>query len=111
MRPASSKSRWESWTTGASRRLAALDVVAVEGDVEVAERDLGAAELADQRVQAAAEDGAAGVDADQREPVRVLILLDDLVGDPDQRPAQIVVIEHDLLVAHLLLLPGLSGPG
>ena len=36
----------------ASRGLAALDVVAVEGDVEVAERDLRAGELADQRVQA-----------------------------------------------------------
>ncbi len=36
-------------------RLAPLDVVAVEGDVEVAERDLGAGELADQRVQAPAD--------------------------------------------------------
>ena len=44
--------------------------------------------------------GAARVDADQRQPIRVLILLDDLVGDTDQRPPQIVVIEHDLLVAH-----------
>ena len=66
--------------------LAPLDVVAVEGDVEVAERDLGAAELADQGVQAAADDGAARVDADQRQAVRVLILLDDLVGDTDKRP-------------------------
>ena len=48
--------------------LAASEVVAVEGDVEVAERDLGAGQLADQRVQARGEDGAAGVDADQREP-------------------------------------------
>jgi len=53
-------------------------------------------------VQAAADDGSARVDADQRQPVRVLILLDDLVGDTDKRPPQIVVIEHDLLVAHCL---------
>ena len=66
--------------------LAALDVVAVEGDVEVAEWDVGAGELADQRVETAADDGPAGVDADQRQPVRVLILLDDLVGDTDKRP-------------------------
>ena len=98
--------------------LAALDVVAVEGDVEVAEWDVGAGELADQRVQAAADDGPARVDADQRQPIRLLVLLDDLVGDTDQRPPQIVVIEHDLLVAHCLApswphgtgLKGLAAP-
>ena len=82
-------------------RLAALDVVAVEGDVEVAERNVRAGELTDQRMQAAADDGTARVDPDQRGPIRLLVLLDDLVGDPDQRPPEIVVIEHDLLVAHL----------
>ena len=40
--------------------LAVVHVVAVEGDVEVAERDLGAGELADQRVQPLAEDRARG---------------------------------------------------
>jgi hypothetical protein len=33
------------------------------------------------------------------------------VGDTDQRPPEIVVIEHDPFVAHLPLLPGLAGPG
>ena len=42
------------------------DVVAVEGDVDVADRQLGAGQLAEQGVQAAGEQGAAGVDADDR---------------------------------------------
>jgi hypothetical protein len=40
------------------------------------------------------------VDADQRQPVRIFVLLDDLVRDPDERSPEIVVIEHDPLVAH-----------
>src|SRR5262249_61766547 len=82
-------------------RLTPLEVVAVEGDVEVADRDLGAGELLDEGMQAAADDRTAGVDSDQRQPTGIFVLLDDLVGDPDQRPPQIVVIEHDLLVVHL----------
>ena len=77
-------------------RVAGVDVVAVEGDVEVAERDLGAGQLADQGVEPAAEHRAAGVDADQREPSRRRVLLDDLVRDPHQRAAQIVAVEDDL---------------
>ena len=92
------------------RRRLGADVVAVEGDVDVADRHLGAGQLADQGVQAAGDQRAASVDADDREAVRRGVLLGDLVGDPPQRPPQVVVLEHDLL-AHSLLLPGLSGPG
>ena len=42
-----------------------VDVVAVEGDVELAERDLGALELADPAAQALRERDAAGVDANE----------------------------------------------
>ena len=94
--------------------LAAGEVVAVEGDVEVAERHLGAGELADERVQAAGEDGAAGVDADQRQRRSAAgVLLDDLVRDPHERAAQIVAVEDDPLGLsfHCAPLPGLSGPG
>ena len=42
------------------------DVVAVEGDVDVADRQLGAGQLAEEGVQAPGENGAAGVDADDR---------------------------------------------
>ena len=51
------------------RRLGA-DVVAVEGDVDVADRQLGAGQLAEQGVQAAGEEGAAGVDPDDRQSPR-----------------------------------------
>ena len=93
--------------------LAAVEVVAVEGDVEVAERDLGAGQLADQGVQPAGEHRAAGVDPDQRQRLRAGVLLDDLVRDPHERAAQIVAVEDDLLglVPSYAPLPGLSGPG
>ena len=78
------------------RRLGA-DVVAVEGDVDVADRQLDRGQLAEQRVQAAGEHGAAGVDPDDRQALGVRVLLDDLVGDPPQRSPQVVALEHDLL--------------
>ncbi len=94
-------------------RLAARDVVAIEGDVEVAERHLGAGELADQRVQAAGEDGAARVDAYDRHGVVAGVLFDDLVRDPDECPAQVVTIEDNPLGLSLhLRAPSWSlGPG
>ena len=93
-------------------RLADVDVVAVERDVEVAERDLGSGQLADQRVQPLAQDGTACVDADQGDAIRARVLLDDLVGDPHQCAAQVVAVQDDLVIsAQLLPLPGLSGPG
>ena len=79
--------------------LAVVDVVAVERDVEVAERHLEPGQLADQRMQPLAQDGAAGVDADQRETIGTRVLLDDLVGDPHQGAAQIVTVEDDLVLA------------
>ena len=65
-------------------RLAGDEIVAVEGDVEVAERDGRAAELADEGVQAAGEHGAPRVDADEGERAGILggVLFDDLVRDP-----------------------------
>ena len=61
-----------------------------------------AGQLAEEGVQAAGEDRAAGVDADDGETRGLGVLLGDLVGDPPQRSPQIVVLEHDLL-AHSLL--------
>ena len=82
---------------GLGAGLARLEVVAVEGDVEVAERHLRAAQLADQGVKAGGQDGAAGVDPDQRDTLIAGVLLDDLVRDPHQGAAQIVAVEDDLL--------------
>src|SRR5581483_528894 len=65
------------------RRLAAahLDVVAVEGDVDGAERDRRPGELLDQPPQPLGDEDTARVDADQRDVVEALVALDDLVGD------------------------------
>jgi hypothetical protein len=80
------------------RRLGPLaDIVAVEGDVDVPQRHLVAGELADERMQAAGDDRAAGVDADQCQARGPGVLLDDLVRDPHQGAAQVVTVEHDLL--------------
>ena len=53
------------------RRVAAadLDVVSVEGDVDGAEREVGAGELLDQPPQALGQEDAARVDPDQRDLV------------------------------------------
>ena len=69
-------------------RLAAahVHVVAVEGDVELAERELLAGALGDQPAQALRERHAALVDADERDLVEVVVPLDDLVRDPRERP-------------------------
>jgi hypothetical protein len=73
-----------------------VDVVAMEGDVELAERDLGAGELADPPAQPLRERHAAGVDADQRDPRQIGVALDDLVRDPDERPLDRLGIEDGL---------------
>ena len=67
----------------AARRLAGahVDVVAVEGDVELAELDRLARALFDQVVQAARERHPAAPDPDQRDRVELLVPLDHLVGD------------------------------
>ena len=91
------------------RRLGRRDVVAVEGDVEVAERDIGLEQVADELVQAAGEMDAAAVDADEGDGAAG-VLLDDLVRDADECAADVVLVEDDFFL-HVLLLPGLSGPG
>jgi hypothetical protein len=62
-----------------------VDVVAVEGDVELAERNLRASELRDSASQPLGERHAPGVDPDQRNPRELGIALDDLVRDARQR--------------------------
>jgi hypothetical protein len=74
-----------------------VDVVAVKGDVELAERDLRPAQLLDPRAQALRERHAARVDADQRDALEVGVALDDLVGDPRQRFGDRLGVEEDLL--------------
>src|SRR5919109_2661783 len=80
------------------RRLAAshLDVVAVEGDVERARRDLLPAELVDQPAEALRDRDAPRVDADQRDPVEIRVRLDDLVRDTGERPGDRCLVQQDL---------------
>jgi methyl coenzyme M reductase gamma subunit len=89
---------------------AGRQVIAVEGDVDVAERDLLVEEVADQPVQAGGEVRAAAMDADQRHQLAG-VLLDDLVRYAYERPADVVLVEDDLGVGHQRFLPGLTGPG
>ena len=85
-----------------------VDVVAVEGDVDVAERDGVACQLADEGVEAAGDDRSAGVNADDRERLGG-VLFDDLMRDPNQGSAQVITVKYDFFV-HAPLL-GLTGPG
>ena len=82
----------------AARRLARahVDVVAVEGDVELAEGELLARALLDQPAQTLRDRDAARVDADERDRVEILVALDDLVRDARERPADGLVVEQDL---------------
>ena len=99
MRPSSSKSSFVSRTSGwrAARRAAVadVDVVAVEGDVELAEVELGAGALGDEPPQPLRERHAARVDADERDRVEVLVALDDLVRDARERPLDRFAVQQD----------------
>jgi hypothetical protein len=79
-------------------RLAAadVDVVSMEGDVELPEGDLGTADLCDPPAKPLGERDAARVNADERDPGQVWIALDDLVGDARQRALDRVGVEENL---------------
>ena len=81
----------------AARRLAVadVDVVAVEGDVELAEVELEAGALGDQAAEPLGERHAARVDADERDGVEVVVALDDLVRDPRERALDRLAVEQD----------------
>ena len=69
------------------------DVVAVEGDVEHADRGLDVLERGDRGRDPAGEGDAAGVEADEDDVVGAVVALDDLVRDPGQRPAEVGGVE------------------
>jgi hypothetical protein len=85
------------------------EVVAVERDVDVPERDLGVAEVADELMQPRREVGASAVDAHERHGA-VGVLLHDLVRDPHERASDVVLVQDDAGLRHMDL-PGLTGPG
>src|SRR5437764_10709188 len=85
------------------RRLAAADVnvVAVERDVELADRDLATGEVGDPPAQALGERNAARVDADESDLVQLGVAFDDLVRDPGERPVDGLSVEQDLLALRM----------
>ena len=91
----SPSSRTRSGVTG---RLAGadVDVVAVEGDVELAERDLGAAQVGDSAAQPLRDGHASRVDPDEGDALEIRVALDDLVCDPRQRALDRLGIEDSL---------------
>ena len=102
------------------RRVAVPDehVVAVEGDVERADRRLDAAALGHEPAQALGERHAARVDADEHERARVVVSLDQLVCEARQRAGDRVGVEQASSPPGragssvvMPLLSGLAGPG
>jgi hypothetical protein len=73
-----------------------VDVVSVERDVQLAERDLGPGQLLDATAQPLGDRDPAGVDADQRDALEIRVPLDDLVRDPRQRALDRLGIENNL---------------
>ena len=72
-----------------------VHVVAVKGDVELAEVELLAGALLDEPPEALGDRDAARVDADQGDAVEVDVPLDDLVRDPGQRALDRVLVQQD----------------
>jgi hypothetical protein len=92
------ESRGADERLGVRGRLAGadVDVVAVERDVELAERHLGARQRVDPPAQTLSERDAPRVDADESDPSEVGVPLDDLVRDPRQGPLDRLGVENDL---------------
>ncbi len=95
--PPSGKSELRAADDGlrVERRLAAAHehVVAVEGDVDRAELELDAASLGHELLQPPGERDAARVDSDEREPLEVVVPLDQLVRQPRHRARERVRVE------------------
>src|SRR5262249_44653677 len=79
------------------RRLAPadVDVVAVERDVELAERDLAAGEVRNPPTQTLGARDAAGMDPDESDPAARGIALDDPVGEPGEPALDVGPIEQN----------------
>jgi hypothetical protein len=78
------------------RRLATAnrDVVAIEGDVDGAERGLDSGALVDQAREPPREWDPAGLDPDECQVVELWIALDDLVGDSRKGSLEPVGVEE-----------------
>ena len=115
--PASSNPSSVAWTTG--WRPPRPGVVAVEGDVDRAERDLFPAPLLDEGGEPLGERDAARVDPDERQCAEVVVPLDDLVRDARERARERLCVQQRFRGAicgqgpacSFRFLSGLAGPG
>ena len=80
---------------------AALEIVAIEADIQVSERDLGIEQLFQLILQSMSEKGAATMDTDDRNTPLAGVALGDLVSDAHQRSLDVPLVEDDLLVGSL----------
>ena len=76
-------------------RLPEADVVAVEGDVDVPQRDRLVEKLGHEVPQATGHKSAATVDAHDRHRLSP-VLLDDLMSDAHERAPHVIAVEYDL---------------
>ena len=77
---------------GLGRRLARADVVAIEADVDLAERYRPPEQVLDQVPQPSRDQGAASVNSYDRDLIAA-VSLHDFVSDPYQRTSEILAIE------------------
>jgi hypothetical protein len=91
-------------------------VIAVVGDVELADRDLYAFELGNELTEKTGQVDSTGVDADDDDGFRAAVTLEDLMGDAANGSLDVLAVHH---LRHRLdadgtlpisLLPGLTGP-
>ena len=85
-------------------------VIAVEGDIERAHRDIDGLVLGDRRCDAVRERDATALDADEQQPLGTCLLLDDLVREADRRPTDLVG-GHDPASGHPAFLASLGHAG
>ncbi len=79
---------------GLGQHRSQADVVAVEGDVDAADRDDDALDLLQGLGQLAAERNAAGLQADEDDVVEPVVVLDDLVGHAPHGPLHVLRAHH-----------------
>src|SRR4030081_3403498 len=90
-----------------------MDIISVQGDVQFAERHLGALELQNALLHAARQRDPTGAQANQDQRMNSLVALDDLMGQSSNGAPNIVGAKQQLpprFVGQRTLLRGLTGP-